>query len=101
MAAVTEKCGFHFPFGIRHLLTLPASSRSVYVTPVALGAEEGSFGHHAPSTPAQATRPAREERQSSQTLAWGLSGTFKLSLHTCAYTRAYMTRPSYFRDKID
>lgn len=48
MAAVTEKRGFHFPFGIRHLTTLPASSRSGYVTPVTLGAEEGSFGHHAP-----------------------------------------------------
>lgn len=33
---------------------------------------------------AQATRSARGRGRSSQTSAWGFSGTFRLSVHSCA-----------------
>lgn len=103
MAAVTEKRGFHFPFGIRHLMTLPASSRSGYVTPVTLGAEEVSFGHHAPP-PHLHRPPGQPGKKDSPRRPWPGASLGHLNC-SCKLVpipaHAYMTKPSYFRGKIN
>lgn len=48
---------------------------------------------------AQATGSARGGGWSSQTSAWGCSGTFRLSVHSCAPPPLRTTRPPYFLGK--